>query len=197
MATVSAWPCGSSKPETSVLNFEPGRAVPNMVALEYTDEYVWIYTQNVSLWERPEHWPLLPDEYRDAMLAAHDPALALPTAVEDEPAPTLPRQNSLWQNYPNPFNSSTVIRFALHALENVELSVHNLMGQQVITLVDGPRPAGSHTVYWDGLDDNEQLATAPPGWFLIPGAWAYTLPDNALFMTGGRPEISNISEEKN
>jgi autotransporter family porin len=33
---VSAWPCGSTKPDTSVLNFEPGRAVPNMVALEYT-----------------------------------------------------------------------------------------------------------------------------------------------------------------
>jgi autotransporter family porin len=33
---VSAWPCATSKPETSVLNFEPGRAVPNMVALEYT-----------------------------------------------------------------------------------------------------------------------------------------------------------------
>ena len=33
---VSAWPCGSSQPDTSIVNFEPGRAVPNMVVLAYT-----------------------------------------------------------------------------------------------------------------------------------------------------------------
>lgn len=37
-------------------------------ALEYTDQYVWIYTQHVSLWQR-SHMKFLPNEYRDAMLA--------------------------------------------------------------------------------------------------------------------------------
>ncbi len=37
---VSAWPCGSSVPKTSILNVTPGRAIPNMVALEYTSDGV-------------------------------------------------------------------------------------------------------------------------------------------------------------
>ncbi len=144
-------------------------------ALEHTDEYVWIYTQHVSLWKRPEHWPLLPDEYRDAMLAAHDPALALPTAVEDEPPPTLPQQNALRQNFPNPFNSSTVIRFALHAPENVELAVYNLMGQRVITLVDGPRSADTYSVDWDGRgSDGREVGSGAYLYRLRAGEWEET-----------------------
>ncbi|MFW2335385.1 hypothetical protein [Ilumatobacter sp.] len=37
---ISAWPCGSPEPETSILNVTPGRAIPNMVALEYTSDGV-------------------------------------------------------------------------------------------------------------------------------------------------------------
>ena len=37
--------------------------------------------------------------------------------------------------------------------EEVKLSVYNLAGQRVATLVDGPREAGTYTVRWDGRDD--------------------------------------------
>jgi len=60
-----------------------------------------------------------------------------------------------------------------------------------------PMPAGSHTAYWDGLDDGENLAQAPPGQSLILGIWGYTLPDNAIFMTGGKPEVSQLFAEPN
>ena len=60
-----------------------------------------------------------------------------------------------------------------------------------------PMPAGSHTAYWDGLDDGENLAQAPPGQSLILGIWGYTLPDNAIFMTGGKPKVSQLAAEPN
>jgi PKD repeat protein len=58
-------------------------------------------------------------------------------------------------------------------------------------------PAGSHTVYWDGLDDQNNIAHPPPGDSLILGMWRYTLPNNAIYVTGQRPVISNISSDPN
>ena len=92
------------------------------------------------------------------------------------------------------------INFTLNNAAEVTLFVGYLWGQdtRIRTLTNRiPFPAGAHTVYWDGLDDNEQLATAPPGWYLIPGAWAYTLSDNAMYMTGGSPQITDIAADPN
>lgn len=58
-------------------------------------------------------------------------------------------------------------------------------------------PAGSHRVYWDGLDDQGNIAHPPPGDSLILGMWRYTLPNNAIYMTGGRPVISDVSSDPN
>ena len=108
------------------------------------------------------------------------------------------------QNNPktfSPFEDDFLpINFTLNNAAEVTLFVGYLWGQdtRIRTLTNRvPFPAGTHTVYWDGLDDNEQLAIAPPGWYLIPGAWAYTLPDNAIFMTGGSPQITDIAAEPN
>lgn len=58
-------------------------------------------------------------------------------------------------------------------------------------------PAGEHTVYWDGLDDDRNVAQPPPGDSLITGFWRYTLPDNAIYVTGGRPVITSICADPN
>lgn len=55
----------------------------------------------------------------------------------------------LSQNYPNPFNPSTSIKFNLPVASNVKLSVFNLLGQEVKTLVNGFKTAGSHTITFD------------------------------------------------
>ena len=64
----------------------------------------------------------------------------------------LPVEYALEQNYPNPFNPSTNIAFALPKAGKVEVSVFNVLGQQVNTLVSEELPAGSHTVVWDGTN---------------------------------------------
>lgn len=65
----------------------------------------------------------------------------------------LPTNYSLHQNYPNPFNPETEIRFDLPEKAPVELTIYNLMGQKVRTLVTGDLKSGFHHVSWNGLND--------------------------------------------
>ncbi len=76
------------------------------------------------------------------------------TSVGDDLAVGLPEQFELSQNYPNPFNPETTIKYQLTESGEVTLSVFNLLGQQVRTLVSKPQQAGSHSATWDGKDNS-------------------------------------------
>jgi hypothetical protein len=66
-----------------------------------------------------------------------------------EPQPEVPLQFRLEQNYPNPFNPTTSIEFSLPSSLFAHLSVYNLLGERVATLVDKELQAGTHRVEWD------------------------------------------------
>ncbi|MDP3831067.1 MAG: T9SS type A sorting domain-containing protein, partial [Ignavibacteriaceae bacterium] len=61
---------------------------------------------------------------------------------------------TLNQNYPNPFNPSTTINFSLAKAGNVKLTVYNLLGQEVKSLMNGVMEAGNHTVPFDASNLN-------------------------------------------
>jgi hypothetical protein len=61
----------------------------------------------------------------------------------------IPGSYALAQNYPNPFNPTTTIQFSLPEASDVRLSVHDLLGRRVATLVQGRKEAGSHTAKFD------------------------------------------------
>jgi len=60
---------------------------------------------------------------------------------------------SLAQNFPNPFNSRTFFEFVLPENVRVNLSIYNIRGQKVKTLLDAKKQAGTHTVEWEATDD--------------------------------------------
>ncbi|HAY34844.1 MAG TPA: hypothetical protein DCY06_12000 [Bacteroidetes bacterium] len=63
---------------------------------------------------------------------------------------TIPEKFSLNQNYPNPFNPNTKISFDLARSSNVNLTVFNSVGQKVMSLFEGYKPAGSYIATFDG-----------------------------------------------
>lgn len=63
-----------------------------------------------------------------------------------------PASFHLHQNQPNPFNPTTTIRYSMQTAGPVTMTVYNLLGQEVRTLVSGRKAAGDHLVQWDGKD---------------------------------------------
>ena len=57
---------------------------------------------------------------------------------------------NLSQNYPNPFNPSTKISFGIRKAGNVDISVYNVLGNKIITLFNGYKPAGEYSITFDG-----------------------------------------------
>ena len=72
----------------------------------------------------------------------------------------LPKNFSLRQNYPNPFNPSTEILFDIPTRSQVTISVFNVLGRKVRTLIDEELAPGSYSRTWDGTSDSgESLST--------------------------------------
>ena len=65
----------------------------------------------------------------------------------------IPESALLYSNFPNPFNPETTISFSLPETSDVELSIYNIKGQKVRTLLAEEREMGKHSVVWSGDDD--------------------------------------------
>lgn len=87
-------------------------------------------------------------------LFAEESSTSVPEAVES----TVPNTIALEQNHPNPFNPSTEIVYSLSGQSPtlVTLTVYDILGQPVRTLVSGIQNPGTHQAFWDGRDDGGQ-----------------------------------------
>ena len=56
------------------------------------------------------------------------------------------------QNYPNPFNAATVISYELPIASDVKLTIYDLNGREITTLVNSRQQVGAYTVTWQGKD---------------------------------------------
>ena len=73
---------------------------------------------------------------------------------------SFPKTFALYQNYPNPFNPTTTITYDLPHPTRVELSIYNMKGQRIRTLVQGDQEAGTHQIIWDGKNfSGERVAS--------------------------------------
>jgi hypothetical protein len=106
------------------------------------------------------------------------------TSVSVEEGRDVPTEFALYQNYPNPFNPRTTIRFSLPSHgsapvkgrvgegSNVILKVYDVLGREVVTLVDEYKPAGIYTVQFSAIGGSASGGDASS---LASGVYFYTL----------------------
>ena len=79
----------------------------------------------------------------------------------DNDDPTTPViQNALVGNYPNPFNPETTISYSVKSSTPVNISIYNLKGQLVKTLVNEVKDSGNHSVVWNGTDNSGRATSS-------------------------------------
>ena len=89
--------------------------------------------------------------------------------------PLMAKEFSLHPSYPNPFNPKTVIQYELTQPGSVELTVFNISGQKVATLVKESQTIGMYKSYWFGKNDS--------GLNMPSGIYFYSLKMNGEFRT--------------
>jgi hypothetical protein len=106
------------------------------------------------------YYYMLVDEDLQGNRTQHGPVFAAAAAE-------VPGAYSLMPNYPNPFNPSTAIAYQTPQDGHVTLTIYNVLGQEIRTLVDTHQAAGTHTAMWDGTD--------AAGHHLNSGVYFYTM----------------------
>jgi hypothetical protein len=72
----------------------------------------------------------------------------------------IPEVYALHQNYPNPFNPTTILRYDLPEDTQVNITIYDIMGREVRTLVNNQQSAGYKSVVWDATNDLGQPVSA-------------------------------------
>jgi hypothetical protein len=113
----------------------------------YAADNPWVgYLHQIAIFNRA-----LTDE-EVTYLFEHEDWSAGVTAVDKNEATALPSEYGLAQNYPNPFNPTTEISYTLKQSEQVKLTVFDVLGRAVATLVDGFQNPGKHDITFDAQD---------------------------------------------
>lgn len=93
-----------------------------------------------------------------------------------------PRKFCLKQNFPNPFNSVTAICYQLSATNFINLSIYDLLGRRVRTLVDKTEAAGNHSIVWDGRDESGQPVSSGVYFYKLMCKGNFEIGNNMLFL---------------
>jgi len=125
-----------------------------------------------TIWIAPGNWivqDIIPGQYIDDLTILGIPPFSIPgleTKLTNEivvsvaNVETIPNAFSLEQNYPNPFNPNTVISYRLPVNGNVTLKVYDLLGNEVATLVNEDKPAGTYEVEFSiNSDEGQNLSS--------------------------------------
>jgi len=89
------------------------------------------------------------------------------TGVEARRGSELPDGYAVSQNYPNPFNPSTRIEYSLPVQSHVDITIYNILGQEITGLLSDVQEAGTHTLEWNGKSGE--------GTFVSSGVYFYRI----------------------
>ena len=87
----------------------------------------------------------------------------------------IPTEYALFQNYPNPFNPETMIHYDLPESGSVSLMIYDILGRELVTLVNQFQPAGRYQILWNG--NNEKGTPA------VSGVYFYRISSNGFSHT--------------
>nr|MBP7310342.1 T9SS type A sorting domain-containing protein [Candidatus Cloacimonadota bacterium] len=125
------------------------------VLLSQTAELIWLLgylppgTHNAEVTAQYFAGESAPASIQISIVANEDP-IQMPVSIS---------------SYPNPFQTSTSIKFELPETMPVNLDIYNLKGQKVRSLYSGLKTSGSHSLAWDGRDNENHLL--PSGTYLL------------------------------
>jgi len=140
--------------EISVINMNSRLALNYSVILDPGEHLEWVLTTN----SRKEH---ILNGTGDITLPPETKGMSL------EKRAIFPDVYALHQNYPNPFNPVTKITYQLPEESYVAITIYNLAGQKVTTLVEGRRSGGFHAVDWYGKKSNGESVVSGLYFFRI------------------------------
>lgn len=101
-----------------------------------------------------EYWYQLEDVSYAGEMKRHGPISAIPKR-EDQSGNALD-DFRLFPCHPNPFNSSTIVNYYIAENSHVTLTVFDLLGNLVVTLVDSDQKAGYYKISWDGMSSSNR-----------------------------------------
>ena len=96
----------------------------------------------------------------DAFIFALDDFHAAGITANEEDTNSSALLTRLQSIYPNPFNPETTIRYSLKEAGMVSFGIYNLRGQLVRTLMVAQKPAGNHSIVWNGLDNSGRAVSS-------------------------------------
>ncbi|MEZ5359975.1 MAG: cohesin domain-containing protein [Candidatus Zixiibacteriota bacterium] len=128
-----------------ILTISPS-ALDQTIAIDSVNELTMI--GEFELWVRPEMSDTLGATVILPTFEAGSVEIRSPLDVDDENG-GLPHILALNQNYPNPFNPATTIAYSVPERSHVNLTIFNILGQHIETLVDDDKPAGEYEVIWN------------------------------------------------
>jgi hypothetical protein len=128
-----------------------GDIAPGATAVQ-SGSHAIIFSDTVDGCSNPMTTQILVEISSDGYVFWYDTLEIIVTDIENDKLLAVPKSFTLHQNYPNPFNPNTMINYELPITNYVNLSVYDMLGQKVTTLVNERQKAGHHQVKWDASE---------------------------------------------
>ena len=122
-----------------------------------------------------KYWYKLEDVDYSGNTKLHEPVSATPMKK------AAPKEFRLYPNYPNPFNPFTTISYDLPDDGLVELTVYNMRGEKITTLMQGNQEAGSYRLNWDGTSQSGEMVSSGI-YFLRIASGSYSKTSKMVFI---------------